>query len=290
MKKNTLPEGTTLYISPYRKHRCTGSPAYVTEEAFISGLNKNLTLIRCTTCGKLFIRSNDAPSIRSKMRYGRLPYAIKTDYMTARPTGRPERPKAKVNETLFTAKDFVVRTSVFNCARTGHDISDITARVKVLLPDGSVEQFETPAAYCKTCGVYYLLESCYNRITTKGIPVCRVITEDVFAEIQSGAKPLNEESMLHSLGYNVNADTALTDEQRRAILTTVIENNLLTQAEILSHLDFLISFSRCNENMAEAREKWEKDRLFLSGYRANRSKTNIKSITKKNYIRKTEED
>lgn len=290
MKTNTLPEGTTLYISPYRKHRCTGSPAYVTEEAFLSGLKKDLTLIRCTSCGKLFVRSNDVSAIRNKMRYGRLPYAVNTDYMTARPTGRPERPKAKVNETLFNAKDFVVRTSVFNCARAGHDIADITARVKVLLADGTVEQVETPAAYCKTCGAYYLLESCYSRIIAKGIPVCRVITEDVFTEIKSGIKPLNEESTLHALGYNVNTDTALTKEQRRAILTTVLDNKLLTQAEILSHLDFLISFSRGNENMTDAREKWEKDRLFLAGYRADRSKTDVKSITKKNYIRKTEVD
>ena len=89
------------------------------------------------------------------------------------------------------------------------------------------------------------------------------------------------------MGYNVNAQIDLSKMQRWGLLEIIVDENILTVSEILSHLQWLIKRSTNNPNYKEARFKWEMDYNHISNYKSS-SKTviDVKDIKRVNYKNK----
>ena len=65
-------------------------------------------------------------------------------------------------------------------------------------------------------------------------------------------------------------------------LALMIDNDLLTQSDIISHLDFFINQRRNQHRFEKAIEKWESDREFVSEYKTgNYSKYGVSGIYRK---------
>lgn len=87
----------------------------------------------------------------------------------------------------------------------------------------------------------------------------------------SGYESLNEESILKVYGYNVSQTEGLLTSERRAILTELVDLNIVTISRIVYLLDFFIS-THPGDQYYYARCKWEDDREFISNYKANPSR------------------
>lgn len=183
-------------------------------------------------------------------------------------------------------KDFVTRVNVFKCTADNHRLIDINCRIKVLSQKGKIESYTVPGAYCKTCNRYFMLEMDYKRLKAKGILVCKVVEKDYWMGQgkQDNDFNLNQESLLHIMGYNVSAQADLSNEQRWTLLELFVDEGILTVAEIRSHLNWLIRRNINNRNFDDARIKWEIDSNHLMNY-ASKSQPAVEvgSITSKNY-------
>ena len=102
--------------------------------------------------------------------------------------------------------------------------------------------------------------------------------------MKEGKLQYKDESLLHSLGYNVNAQEDLSDTERQRILSIVIDERVMEKGEVLSFLDYLIRRSLGNPRMDNARDKWTCDRQFVSHYKRQPSKrVDVESITIRRY-------
>ena len=168
-------------------------------------------------------------------------------------------------------EDFVVRSNTFRCNH-GHTIDSLRALISVLRYDGTVVNQEISAGYCRQCNCYFILEADYQRLRKSGLPLCRQITEKTYRDkdlAPFSGEELNPESVLHSVGYNVNATEDLSSQQRRDILSFVVESGLYTIAGVCSHIDWLIDKNSrvTNRNMQPAISKWMEDRAYISKYK-----------------------
>lgn len=176
----------------------------------------------------------------------------------------------KINKaTELTFKDFVVRSNTFHCIHNDHDTESITAVVKVMSNMSQIMKQEIPAGYCKECGIYFILESTYEKLLEQGVPLCRTIDVKTYRKNeQLGTLSLAKESILKQCGYNVSEKDDLTVQQRQKILIALIDNNILSEMDIISYLDFFINQHKSKENYKQAVNKWKADREYIIDYQA----------------------
>ncbi len=191
------------------------------------------------------------------------------------------------NKQSINFADFVVLSNVFRCNKN-HHIEQIQAQVAILTPSGEIENRQVGAGYCNECNIYFILETDFQYLSTFGILLCRKLTRDVYLrngdDIINGEE-LNAESLLHQIGYNVNAKANLGTIQRQNLLKLAIDNSLYSISGLLSFLDWLIARNKkvSNRNMNSAIEKWSADRDFIAKYQADKQrKVEVKSISAKN--------
>lgn len=164
--------------------------------------------------------------------------------------------------------NFVVRSNVFACNKNHHLVS-LTAWIDIITPSGNVIRKSTPAGYCEECDTFFILERDFERLKVYGILLCQIIDKqsyecgDYILLNGSGLKP---ESLLHRCGYNVNASSNLTVNQRHGILERVVVHGLYTKVGLLSFLDWLIVRSKNlpNSHLQNAIVKWQNDRDFVA--------------------------
>ena len=95
---------------------------------------------------------------------------------------------------------------------------------------------------------------------------------------------MNQESVLHMLGYNVNAQENISQAQRWRILEIAVDENILTRVEICSHLDYLINRSKGRKNFENACSKWRADRNHIIKYNTGDiHMVEAKTVTIRNY-------
>lgn len=185
----------------------------------------------------------------------------------------------------ISPKDFITRVNVFKCTSDNHKLVDIKCRVKVLSESGKVDTYVVPGAYCQTCDRYFMLDTEYKRLKQKGILVCKVVEKEFW--LNNGKRNdfnLNEESLLHMMGYNVSQQANLSKEQRWGILELIVDEEILSIMEIRSHLNWLIRRNQNNRNFDDARCKWQMDsEHLLKYYSKNPNMVDVGSITSKNY-------
>ena len=216
-----------------------------------------------------------------------VPKAIQTARTTAEtkppaPAAPKPKPKSKPEPAKKAPKriglhDFVVRRSVFRCMHEGHHLTNIEAVFEVITPRSEVQEAVVTAGYCPQCRQYFLLESAYEKLRTRGIPLCKISDEKSYGRnhgknrgklTSADGMHLASESILMQYGYNVSQTEDLRAPVRQALLALLIDNRILTKNEVVSYLDFFIRQRRGQSKFAIAVSKWEEDREFVYGYRA----------------------
>ena len=79
---------------------------------------------------------------------------------------------------------------------------------------------------------------------------------------------IRAESILHAYGYTVSESDALSETERRELLTEIVDLELLTIPYIVHLLDFFIR-THTHDKYYLARDKWARDRQFIADYRIN---------------------
>lgn len=79
---------------------------------------------------------------------------------------------------------------------------------------------------------------------------------------------LRVESILHAYGYTVSESDALTEAERRELLTEIVDLELLTIPYIVNLLDFFIR-THTSDKYYNARDKWKRDMKYIADYKIN---------------------
>lgn len=178
----------------------------------------------------------------------------------------------KKQERYISPTDFIVRKSDFKCVHNEHAVEDVIAVAKVISPKGEKINMKVSAGHCKTCDVYYIMNSYFDVLRRAGIPICRVSDEKTYKKnLECGEMGLAAESKLMQYGYNVNKDEDLSDLTRQNILASLIDNKIMRRTEIISYLDFFIEQRKGRSHYEIAISKWEKDREFVTHYNQSQS-------------------
>lgn len=173
---------------------------------------------------------------------------------------------AEVREISHT--QFITRVNVFKCTNAKHKVIDVRCSIDVMNHNGDIYSCKVPGGYCKECDRYFILEEDYRKLKEKGILMCKVVEQDFWVkqDKQMDYTTLKPESVLNMMGYNVNILDNLTQQQRHNILTLVVDEGILSVAEIRSHLQWLIKGRSETERFANACLKWEADSEFIKQY------------------------
>ena len=125
-----------------------------------------------------------------------------------------------------------------------------------------MEEYEIEAYFCSTCNRYYILEKDYIKLRNIGILLCRVTDS---SDIKSNFSSWAAESLLKQCGYSVAKDNDLSTKERHVILEFVIESGIMSKADVLSHLEWLVRQNSSRQNFKEAISKWNDDIMYLQG-------------------------
>ena len=174
------------------------------------------------------------------------------------------------HDNNIRVKDFVVRRTTFKCRHNYHKLQNIDGIIGVIDQDGNVRNVNVPAGYCPVCNTFFIMESTYQSLKSKGTPICRVSDEKAYLSDNTfiNGMKLAQESVLKQYGYSVSQQEGLSSARRKKILALLVDNEVLTRSEIISYLDFFINQRKDLDKYGRAIDKWESDREFISEYKA----------------------
>ncbi len=187
---------------------------------------------------------------------------------------------------------FITRVTVFKCTSGKHKVIDVRCSIKVMNQSGDVYNCMVPGAYCKECDRYFILEEDYRKLKEKGILMCKVVEQDFWIkqEKQIDYTSFKQESVLRLMGYNVNVLDNLTEIQRQKILMLIVDEGVLSVAEIRSYLQWLINRGNKTPRLKNACLKWEADSEFIKQYGIEkRTVINADTIVARNYRNRASE-
>lgn len=195
-----------------------------------------------------------------------------------------QQEKLYSHDNTIRVKDFVVRRTVLKCRHNNHRLQNIDGLINILDKDGKIHEAHVPAGYCPNCNLFIIMEYNYQYLRFRGTLLCRISDEATYlsGKSSSNGMQLAQESILKQYGYNVSQQENLTAASRQAILSILVDNNVLTKNEIISYLDFFINQRKHRKNYEYAIDKWKSDREFISRYRTGEyTQYRIGSITRK---------
>ncbi|MBP3197827.1 MAG: hypothetical protein J6N21_12595, partial [Butyrivibrio sp.] len=89
---------------------------------------------------------------------------------------------------------------------------------------------------------------------------------------------LNDESVLHSFGYNVSQNGGLSDDERHAILADILDLELMIPSKMITLIEFFYN-SHNADKYELAKSKWLNDISFVRNYDVNPKRFIDKSST-----------
>ena len=193
----------------------------------------------------------------------------------------PNNENDKKQESYIGVKDLLIRRSTFMCRYKEHKLLNIDASINIIDRKGNESKIHVPAGYCTNCKVFFIMESIYQDIKRKGIPVCRISDEKsyIINTAYVNGMMLAQESLLMQYGYTVSQEEGLSSFVRKKILALLVDNGVMTRNDIISYLDFFINQRKDQSKYEKAIEKWESDREFISEYRhGDYTKIGIKGL------------
>ncbi len=186
---------------------------------------------------------------------------------------------------VINPQDFIIRVHNFKCINKGHHLEPITAVVFIRNITAGLIEYPVPAGYCVECKKYYIHSDIYEMYNLAYLPV----TCDIYNESDYVNKPISdsnqwiyysEKSILKKCGYTVGKNEDPGFHARQKILLSIIHHHIMTKAEILSFINWLIHHSKNNPNMHNAIKLWQSDYQKLEASDVNQ-KVIVRSIKKK---------
>ena len=149
-------------------------------------------------------------------------------------------------------------------ALTRYSVEMVTAQI--FFPEAN-RYIPVAAYYSKRENKYFINVVTFNDyMKTYGLPYVKPYTVKDDGTIDSLSSKLSETSQLKLYGYNVSAQDDYSDSYRQGLLAKLITYKLMTKAQIMSHLEFLIHFHEHNVRYDDAVDKWKTDLRFVRDY------------------------
>lgn len=248
-----IPDGETIYVGFEDKHECSGKMVgslWSYDKILVSNgkvFSRNIRI--CVRCKKLFISKEEF--YRNEI--------VPDNYNFIEEDNEIKQ---------ISPKDFMIKVNLFKCVYGKHKLKDIKCSVPISPFSGGATRVEIPALYCYVCKQYYILEADFSRLKRMGKILCNIVDREHVRSLEytHNEYNLNEESLLHMMGYNVSNSNGLSCKQRWHILESAVDFNIMTRAQICSHLDYLIHRSIRRSNYDDAISKWETDRNHIANY------------------------
>lgn len=189
----------------------------------------------------------------------------------------PELPEKKIEFT-----DVMVVSSSMYCKSKDHDIVPYRGIVKILTADDVEEDYDIYVGYCSKCETYTVFTLDYNKMLEKGRPLCMVYRyNEIKEEIHSEFTYISQ-SVLAAKGYNVQANSSLSETERQNILKECLDKNLVQIHDLLDFLNWLVRTREPLPRYKNAISKWKKDIDFVEEYKKEeRDYAIVSSITVK---------
>ena len=180
------------------------------------------------------------------------------------------------NDDMLTIdyRSFFVMKSMYECDQKEHDYSDVIATVPIMIDD-EFKNIEFPAIYCRDCNVYYVTESIYNELKSRGKVLCQMLTDEEYKRYLEGMDfgELSPKGPLYLLGYTVArdkyGDDILTSAERKQLLDWIIGNGIMKKKKVLFYLDLFIKKNQGRTNMSIPVQKWREDKEYLTGIKTD---------------------
>ena len=176
-------------------------------------------------------------------------------------SGKYERISEVVTERSF---DYGSRECVFvyfrltnTCVRYNHEIEAVTAKT-TNAKNG--ESIEVNVFHCTNCDRYFINYEALQEYISRGIfPAFN------YSMVRNANSNMKEASQLRLYGYTVR-EGALNGNERRSVLSWIIDSGLMTKAEIIKDLQFKVRYNGSKAGNERAKAKWQDDIQFVSQY------------------------
>lgn len=166
-----------------------------------------------------------------------------------------ENKKSKTDNRYFEVYVFFRLTNT--CMQKKHPIENVTAITTNAI---NGEQIKVNVYHCISCNKYFI-----NYEALKDYISRRVFPALPYSLANSVNGSLNEASKLMLYGYSV-AEGKLSLNERRSILSWIIDSGLLSKSEIIKDLQFKVRYNGSKAGNENAKIKWQDDIQFVSRY------------------------
>lgn len=121
---------------------------------------------------------------------------------------------------------------------------------------------------------YFMNEVTYtDTLLRYGLPYLRVQLYSGESEMYGNGRMLNAHSELNLLGYSVSMSEGLSVTERQELLARIIDSRIMSKAEIINHIEWLIRTRKHISRMANAIAEWQADLRFVNGYMIDRQRS-----------------
>lgn len=154
-----------------------------------------------------------------------------------------------------------VHKGLLSCQKRGHHIITATA---VMLGFNN-KDIRMTVNYCKDCNRFFISEVSYEYYRKQyGALIGNIQLEH--SSVTCNGEFLAEESPLHLCGYNVNQQDNYSREERRFIISKIIDRGIMSKYEVINYLEYFISHNGQQDRNWLALSKWEDDLQFTRRY------------------------
>lgn len=209
-------------------------------------VDETIEWYKCPNCEKFFVLDYDAESFNfdntnitlNKDKYDEIP--------------------------LIDIYSVIVLSNTLKCS-SNHQSKDLLAKIPVLNESGQISYIRISASYCFDCERFTILKDDFNAI--KDVVMCKVIDETSEGQSNNCDMEMGQkQSILYNYGYNVQTKKNLSGQQRRIILSSVIEANIMNRRDVINHISTLIERGSKISSWKDATQKWKTDRKFVTEY------------------------
>lgn len=163
--------------------------------------------------------------------------------------------------------DFVICVNKWRCLRNPvHAMEDIEALIPIV-SNGEILNLVLPAGYCARCNQYFILSEHFkmNRHRLENA-LCTIMDIPTYQKhLQGEGFPQwSDESILMKMGYTVAANRDPGPTRRIEVLKRVIEGEVMTKQDVMSHINAQIDLRKNNPSMTWALAKWRNDLAAIS--------------------------
>jgi hypothetical protein len=184
--------------------------------------------------------------------------------------------KAPTDEWKANQNTLYVFRGGIPCQNNHHNYHTVTA---VLLGKRD-KNIELTVNYCNNCRMLFIDEQSYQAYRKKyGVIIGNIKFKNMEKHFPK-EDSLALESPLMLCGYNVRQQGGLTKEERRYVISRILDRGIMTKSVVIKYLSFFIKRNGKKENNSVAAKKWQEDLKFTLDYKMElQAKVPIKNIT-----------